>query len=411
MAIKPCPFLLAVAGLAALVVCVSSGTPGNKVWPEVCNDYNPLYAAVYDDIQYWAVRGVTEADINTAIYHYTSENWNAGVSFLFDNGKVYLTSRIRPNFPGRDALIHYAQVMLTLQQEIGKYIPNVEFVINYFDVPDYDRYRDEVWNKSVTPLPVMRYCKVDQHTHAGRHIMVPYIHFYDKHIEEHLISNIDQITEKVPWEKKQGKLRGQFSLYDRKFYPKRGSQGELLLNPRQYFIQNLAPRFPDDIDVNQSIPMIRYAKYKYVIHLDGWGCSSRLEQYLPLTVVVFREITPLRAFYHRAMLPYVHYIPFWLHKPDDILEGLEWAKTHDKEAHQIAINAREFARKYLNRKALTCYWLKVLVEFAKCFRYHPSRATRRYDYIISVEDFLATDNEATVQQQIDTNIRPMLVFE
>lgn len=391
----------------AIFVCLVASAP--TYWPPVCENYQPLYASIYEDLTYWAVRGVTEQDMVTAIAHYGSENWNAGVSFLFDNGKAYLTSRIRPKFPGRDALVHYVQVMQVLQEEVGQYIPNIEIVVNYFDVPDYDRYRDEMWNKSVPPLPVLRYCKVEQHTHAGRHIMVPYIHFYDKHLEEHLISKIDQILEKVPWDQKSSLARGQFSLYDRRFYPKKTSYGQIVANPRQYFIDNFSVPHMDVLDVRSSMPMIRYAKHKYVVHLDGWGCSSRLEQYLPLNVVVFKEVTPLKAFYHRAMLPYVHYIPFWLHSPDDLIDGIQWAKDHDEDAEQIAANAREFARKYLNRKALTCYWLKVLIELAKCFKYRPSLQSRKYDYIVSVDDFIANDVEANTDGQVDKNIRPIRI--
>eukprot|EP00955_Chlamydomonas_euryale_P110827 366024-Chlamydomonas_euryale.AAC.22 len=46
-----------------------------------------------------------------------------------------------------------------------------------------------------------------------------------------------------------------------------------------------------------------------------------------------------------------------------------WAKAHDDEARQIAAAAQRFALRYLDKRARTCYWYKLLTEFAKLLNY------------------------------------------
>lgn len=62
-------------------------------------------------------------------------------------------------------------------------------------------------------------------------------------------------------------------------------------------------------------------------------------------------------------------MPVWIKTPDDILPALEWAKAHDEEAMRIAANAQKFALKYLDKRARTCYWFRLLQDYAKLLRY------------------------------------------
>lgn len=50
---------------------------------------------------------------------------------------------------------------------------------------------------------------------------------------------------------------------------------------------------------------------RYLLHLDGQACSSRLEQLLPLGSLVFKEDSGYWAFYHHLLQPHKHYMPFW----------------------------------------------------------------------------------------------------
>ncbi len=44
-------------------------------------------------------------------------------------------------------------------------------------------------------------------------------------------------------------------------------------------------------------------------------------------------------------------------------------QTHDDEARTMALAAQDFALKYLSKRARTCYWFKLVSEFAKLLNY------------------------------------------
>ena len=81
-----------------------------------------------------------------------------------------------------------------------------------------------------------------------------------------------------------------------------------------------------------------------------WGATppplfGRFEQLLPLGSVVLKEESGYRGFYHHLLKPYEHFIPFWKERPEDILEGLAWARQDDARAREVARKGREFALK------------------------------------------------------------------
>ncbi len=57
--------------------------------------------------------------------------------------------------------------------------------------------------------------------------------------------------------------------------------------------------------------MSDHAQYKYLVHVDGQGLSSRLDQLLPLGSLVVKEESGYYGYYHHLMKPYTHYVPFW----------------------------------------------------------------------------------------------------
>ena len=58
-----------------------------------------------------------------------------------------------------------------------------------------------------------------------------------------------------------------------------------------------------------------WAKFKYIAHVDGISCSSKLEQSLAVGSLVFKEESGYRSFFHRLLRPFVHYVPFWRERP------------------------------------------------------------------------------------------------
>jgi hypothetical protein len=79
-----------------------------------------------------------------------------------------------------------------------------------------------------------------------------------------------------------------------------------------------------------------YARYKFVIDLDGDGCSGRLGKLLYLGSVVLKpEWDGWYPFYHKLLRPWVHYVPI-ADDLSDLLEKLAWLREHDQRARQIA---------------------------------------------------------------------------
>jgi hypothetical protein len=46
---------------------------------------------------------------------------------------------------------------------------------------------------------------------------------------------------------------------------------------------------------------------------------------------------------------------YFLRSAADVVEKIEWLKSHDKEAQQIALNARNFGLSYLRLEDQYCY--------------------------------------------------------
>jgi hypothetical protein len=49
--------------------------------------------------------------------------------------------------------------------------------------------------------------------------------------------------------------------------------------------------------------------------LDGITCTGKLEVVMALGSLVLKEESGYRSFFHRLLQPFVHYVPFWRHRP------------------------------------------------------------------------------------------------
>ncbi len=115
-------------------------------------------------------------------------------------------------------------------------------------------------------------------------------------------------------------------------------------------------------------PMVSQAdhlRYKYLVDVDGNSCS--FERYfwaLLSNSVVLKQMTPNIQWYYGALNPYEHFIPV---KEDlsDLFDQIQWAKTHDKEAQQIAARATAFIRNELTPEDTLVYMTHLLREYAK----------------------------------------------
>ncbi|GFR44982.1 hypothetical protein Agub_g6256, partial [Astrephomene gubernaculifera] len=145
--------------------------------------------------------------------------------------------------------------------------------------------------------------------------------------------------------------------------------------PVRMHLHEWAANFSDLLDINKDrhVPMEQHADWRYLLHVDGQGLSSKLEVLLTLGSLVMKEESGYQAFYHHLLRPNEHYIPVWKtgSGPEDILEAVNWARTHDSEAHRIALAGQAFAARFLSAQARVCFWLKLFQEYGKTLTYDP----------------------------------------
>eukprot|EP00955_Chlamydomonas_euryale_P082409 363718-Chlamydomonas_euryale.AAC.8 len=80
----------------------------------------------------------------------------------------------------------------------------------------------------------------------------------------------------------------------------------MLCGVRSHFMDEWAPRHGrhnGSVDVARGprVPMADHARFKYLLHLDGQTCSSRLEQLLVMGSLVLKEESGYHAFYHHLL--------------------------------------------------------------------------------------------------------------
>ena len=74
----------------------------------------------------------------------------------------------------------------------------------------------------------------------------------------------------------------------------------------------------------------------------------------------------------------VHYAPFWRKLPQEALEVVHWAVENDREAQHIGQQGQLLAQRYFNKRALSCFWLMLLHEYRKLFKFTPAHPDRQY---------------------------------
>jgi hypothetical protein len=84
--------------------------------------------------------------------------------------------------------------------------------------------------------------------------------------------------------------------------------------------------------------------------------------------VVLVAARPLKAHFYCAMLPWVHYAPFYQHDEADILATVSALRADDGLARRIAANGGRFARKHLSKPARLCYYREVITQMSTLFR-------------------------------------------
>eukprot|EP00798_Chlamydomonas_sp_ICE-L_P002552 gene2552-4126_t len=438
------PLMLVLAVLSAPPPCAAQNLPGMDTNPPNrsmtgvewgtaastahllanCEKFDDLYTAIDDDLSLWKENGISRKLLDATSAKYTTLGNNKGITLGFAAGKAYVVGGTPHKGMSHHAglVFTYVQVMKELELLFGASIPDVEFVIATSDKPMVKL--DPEASSTVQYPPVMRFCSSEAHAD----IAVPNFHFYTKHYDQKLLAAIPAINKNFPWADRQPLLFGRFSRYLRFIdssvnqtlrWGMNGSnicEGKGLTQTckvRQHLF-NISDEHRDIMDVRSSpqVPMPEQARYKYLLSVDGQALSSRQEQLMTLGSLIFKEESGYTTFYYHLMKPYKHYMPFWERTPDNLFERLEWAKSNDQQAKQIAYNAQAFALKYLGKRTRACYWLKLLTEMSKLLKFKPGPGfeTNPKKAWIPVREYLETvartfDEGKWYRQKIGTFVK------
>ena len=117
--------------------------------------------------------------------------------------------------------------------------------------------------------------------------------------------------------------------------------------------------------VSKTVSRVDHLKYKYLIDVDG--NTSTFERFFWLLLsnsLILKQQSSNLQWYYRALQPMVHFLPV---KEDfsDLIEQIQWAKTHDREVKKMAEQATQFARNNLTNEDHFLYLTLLLREYAQ----------------------------------------------
>jgi hypothetical protein len=117
-----------------------------------------------------------------------------------------------------------------------------------------------------------------------------------------------------------------------------------------------------DENADNFIPCFnQYREYRYILHIDGFVSGWRLALELCSMSVILKVDSPWIEHYYHHLIPWVHYIPI---KADlsDLIQTIEWCRTHDDECFEIARNALNYAMNNFTKNKLFNYLESLLYD-------------------------------------------------
>ena len=392
--------------------------------PAQCGAYSAYLRSIHEDLLPWAADGMTEAQMDAALTHtiQSTAHSEVGIGFLLRGGKLFVINGAPTDFEltedgklakrgGMKWLMTYVHALARLAQTDGAQLADCEFVVEQGDHGDHgldlskpDNKAPLPWSERRRSAPLLRYCKSED----SPEILIPYHHIYERKLTAELLEN--NATE-LPWAQRQDVVFGNHHSYNRiadtPSTARVGADGqplpEWIKGSTRAYLRNVSlwagPEWVNSSSLEiltKSLPMHEWRQFKYLLHIDGITCTSKLEQMLPLGSLIMKEQSGYRSFFHRLLVPFEHYVPYWRHRPQELLDALAWARAHDAEAAAIGAASQALARKYLHKDGIRCYWVLLLTELARLQRGFTPGARLPPAALVPVEEYLgwarAADN-------------------
>ncbi|KAM8860637.1 protein O-glucosyltransferase 3 isoform 3-T3 [Synchiropus picturatus] len=299
--------------------------------------------------------------------------------------------RLREEVPGRfsnrGGLIHYTLLDNRLfRRTLGKYtdfkmfsdemllsltrkvkLPDLEFYINVGDWPLESRRAD------AGPVPVLSWCGSTE----TRDIVLPTYEVTHSTLEAMRGVTNDLLSVQghtgPQWENKTG----------RAFFRGRDSREERLR------LATLSQSHPDLLDAGITgwfffrdrekevgkaplVGFFDFFKFKYQVNVDGTVAAYRFPYLMLGNSLVLKQDSPYYEHFYTHLRPHSHFLPVQ-RDLSDLLGKIRWARANDTAARRVARAGQELARELLQPSRLYCYYLKVLLTYARRQRGPPLR--------------------------------------
>jgi hypothetical protein len=108
------------------------------------------------------------------------------------------------------------------------------------------------------------------------------------------------------------------------------------------------------------LPMSEQIKYSYLIDIEGRGYSGRVKLMLFCRRLLFLQERDQVEWYHKFLVPYVHYIPL-RNDLSNLEDQYYWAEQNQHESHAIAQRAQDFALANLRTSNAVDYLKNILL--------------------------------------------------
>ncbi|MEI8365360.1 MAG: glycosyl transferase family 90 [Parachlamydiaceae bacterium] len=92
--------------------------------------------------------------------------------------------------------------------------------------------------------------------------------------------------------------------------------------------------------------------------------------------VVLKQTSDNIQWYYLGIKPYEHYIPV-ANNFSDLIDKIKWAKEHDNEARQIALNGTQFVLNNLRKENTQLYLFLLLTKYAELQKFQPREAEKK----------------------------------
>ena len=142
------------------------------------------------------------------------------------------------------------------------------------------------------------------------------------------------------------------------------------IDAKYTFLCNLEKTFPKVLHLQgEWLTFEEQLNYKYQILLNGNSApySNSGWKFFTNSVVFFPVEPFMTQWYFNALKPYVHYVPV-KENLEDLLEKIQWARSHDMKCKEIAKNARHFALNNLTRDDYLVYFYFLIKEYGQLLR-------------------------------------------